>query len=241
MISHNIANSRIIFPEKDLVRARRVIFISNFGHTYKFSSIKCGRMLYLESGIERDWATILEFDSRVIIFSEQPFRIEYIDEDGNLLSMFPDFIVYYDDGSVVVVEVKPAPIAAKKEIKQKFDLEKQILAHHGYEFKVVTDDEMRSGLQLKNSKMLRPYRRTLVSSIHCTEVLEALRISDMTERKLIDRVYGLTRDNLLSMLAKSIIATDLSLPLNSNTLYSHPKRQSKLLQQQLRAFETRCV
>lgn len=238
--NQNAALSRIIPPDKDQVRARKVIFQSNHGHVFKFPSIKCGRLLHLEYGLERDRATILEFDPSVIFFQEQPFTLEYAD-DGDIRSKYPDFLVYYDDGSVVVEEVKPASEASDPEIKRTFELEKKALAHHGYGFAVVTELEIRSGLLLSNSKKLKPYRRTAVSAVLRENVLAALRACEMTGRDLIRQVYGLTHDLLLSLLSQSLISTDLSLPLTLESQYSAPKRQSQLSHQQLRTFERKCV
>ena len=236
-----VTSSSIIYPKNDQVRARRVIFISNNGHPCKFGSLKCGRILHLESGVERDWATILEFDPTVIIFYEQPFRIEYFDAENKKRSIFPDFLVYYDNGSVVVVEIKLAADASEPENKQKFELEKQILEYHGYGFKLITDEDMENDLLLSNSKKLRPYRRTSVDIVLRKQVLGELQKMEMSEQEMLGRVYGLTHEHILSMLSQSLIATDLSLPLTQESLFFRPKRQSKLLQQQLLAFERVCV
>jgi hypothetical protein len=134
----NLIFSRIIFPEKGMVRSRKVISRSNHGHVYKFSSIKCGRILHLESGNEYNLANIYEFDHTVIYFQEQPFKLEYSDED-EIKTCFPDFLVFRDDGSMTVEEVKNETEVNKSENEQKFKLEKNALDQHGYFKRLITD------------------------------------------------------------------------------------------------------
>lgn len=236
----NAPPSRIIPPDKDQVRARKVIFRSNHGHVYKFQSLKCGRCLHLAYGLEYDRATILEFDSAVIYFREQPFRLEYSDE-GKIRNKYPDLLVFYDDGSVIVEEIKPASIASDPEIKRVFELEKIALEQHGYGFSVVTDLEIRGGLLLENSKKLKQYRRTVVSAVIRENVLATLQDREVSGRELINQVYGLSHGLLLSLLAQGFVTVDLAIAQSLETLYKASKRQSQLTQQQLRVFERRCV
>lgn len=237
----NIAPSRIIPPDKNRIRARNVISRSNHGHPYKFPSIKCGRTLHLESGIERDRVTILEFDPSVILFQEQPFKLEYADYDGEIKAKFPDLLVYRDDGSVTVEEIKLQSEVAKPEIKRLFEYEKAAVEQHGYRFEVLTDEEIRSGLLLKNSIMLKPYRRSVVSAVLRASVLAALRECELSSQELINEVYGLTYELVLSLMAQGFISTDLSLPLTNISRYIASKRQSQLSLQQIRALERKCV
>lgn len=239
--NHNTDPSRLILPGNNQVRARKIVRRSNHGHVYKFASLKCARTLELESGLEYDRAIMLEFDPTVIIFQEQPFTLEYADDCGEIRIAYPDLLVFRDDGSSVIEEIKPSSKAANPEIKRKFELEKNALEQHGYGFAIVTELEIRSGLSLKNSKKLLPYRRAAVSSVLREQVLEALRTADKSGLELIQQVYGLTHDLLHSLHSQGFIASDLSLPLTLESYYTALKRQSQLTQQQLRILERRCV
>lgn len=70
------------------------------------------------SGIERDRVTILEFDPSMILFQEQPFKLEYADCNDEIKVKFPDLLVYRDDGSITVEEIKLQSEAEKTEIKR---------------------------------------------------------------------------------------------------------------------------
>ena len=45
-----------------------------------------------ESTLERDFITLLEFDSRVFEFEVQPVKIEWTDKNGKRRRYFPDVI-----------------------------------------------------------------------------------------------------------------------------------------------------
>lgn len=236
---HSISSS-IKHPGVDQIRARKVISRSNYGHVYKFASIKCARIIELESGLEYDQAIIHEFDHSVVYFQEQPFALEYADEN-KIKVIYPDFLVYRDDGSMTIEEVKPLSKLDIPKTKRRFELEKNALEQHGYEFVVSTELEIRSGLRLENSRKLLPYRRSPVSAILRENVISALQIRELPACELIQLVHCLNYDLLLSLLAQSYISTDLSQPLNLKTVYFTQNRQSQLSQQQLQVFRRRCI
>lgn len=215
LLSSPAIPSRIIMPDGGAIRARKVVHRSNHGHVYKFPSLKCGRMIELESGLEYDRAVLLEIDSDVVEFQEQPFRLEYA-YNGAIKKVFPDFLVHYRNGSRIVEEVKMLQEASKPE----FAIEKRVLAQHGYKFFVLTNLKIRDGHHLKNSKTLLPFRRYPVNSLLRESVKEVLSRGAKTGYSIIERVKGLTEEALYTMVAHGHIAADLSVPLGLETLYS---------------------
>lgn len=232
--------SGLIFPEHGLIRARKVVKQSNHGHVYKFPSIKCGRIVELESGLEHDRAIILEFDPSVIFFQEQPFALELLYED-KIRRIYPDFLIYRDDGSATVEEIKPADKAGTPENKHKFELEKILLEQHGYKFNVVTDVEIRRGLHLENSRYLLKFRRVQVNDLLRAQVVDALRYQEMTGCELLRRVKDLTNDTALSLLAHGVITTDFSIPITPESRFTPTNRHSNLTMQQMRFLSRRCI
>lgn len=240
-INHIVIPSRIILPSNNQQRSRKVISRSNYGHVYKFPSIKCGRIMHLEYGNEYKLANIYEFDHSVVYFQEQPFAVEYTDEEGIIRICYPDFLVYLDNGVMMVVEVKQDSDAAKEEVKRKFNHERIAVEQHGYELAVVTKSEIESGQRLLNSLKLKPYRRDSVSAILREKVLDALSKREKTGRSLLGQVRGLTYELLLALQAHGHVYSDLSLPLTVDSTYFAAKRKSQLTHNQLLASERRCV
>lgn len=75
-----------------MARVRQVISRSPCKVVYKFPSIKLGRMVYCESGLELDYSFLLDADQEVISFQEQPGKIKY-HLNGKLHKYTPDFLV----------------------------------------------------------------------------------------------------------------------------------------------------
>lgn len=241
-MDNSTVSSQIVFPDKDQLRSRKVIFNSNFKHVSKFQSVKCGvRTVHAESVNEYNFMMILEFDHTVVYFQEQPFKLYYVDDEGKVRFCFPDFLVYYDDGMMKVVEVKEASEANKPEIERKFELEGLALRSHGYEFDVVTKEEIERGLRLENSRNLKHHLRSPINPILRDRVLNALGSIDMSGYELCRQIYGLADDDLLRMLAHGYISTDLSKPMSPASIYSAIKRRPIFYEQQLRALERRCI
>jgi len=70
-----------------------------------FPSIKNGRPVAFESHIERDFLYLLEYDRNVVNYYEQPFTINYKQNDRQR-RYTPDFLVIRSD-KTQVIEIKP--------------------------------------------------------------------------------------------------------------------------------------
>jgi len=113
-----------------------------------------------ESQLERRFLQrALLFPSLKKIF-HQPFTIPYVDQGKNL-TYTPDFLLVFQDGSVVVVEVKPAVFVKKHELKLK--AAEIFLASKNRPFLTITDDEIDSEFYAKNSALLLRYARSTIA------------------------------------------------------------------------------
>ena len=65
-----------------------------------------GAHVGFESWLERDVAMMLDFDSRVVAFSSQPFWLGW-SEDGEERQHAPDFFARLADGTGAVIDVRP--------------------------------------------------------------------------------------------------------------------------------------
>jgi hypothetical protein len=117
-------------------------------------------MVAFESLIERDYLYFLDYDADVTWFEEQPLTIEYPYE-GDLLHYTPDFHAVAG-GRHILVECKPLVFVTRDENQRKFKAARSWCDDQGWVFRIVTDDELRTGSQLENVKLLTRYARYTV-------------------------------------------------------------------------------
>ena len=204
-------------------RSRKVVKRSNHGHVYKFASQKCGRTIQLESSLEYDLAIILEFEPGVILYQEQPFELQVVLDD-KVKTVYPDMMVFHDDGSTQIIEVKPLEKAQRPEIIKKFEIEHKALESLGYQFKVFTECDIRNGLRLKNSRKILPFRRISVGTLLIETILSALKWRPMSAKEMLLLINGLTFELLFALVSHGVISTDLSVELTPQSLFSPVKR-----------------
>jgi hypothetical protein len=133
--------------------------VSNHGGNVigKFPSIKMKRMLAFESLIERDYLYLLDYDPDVAWFEEQPLTIAY-QHEGKTLHYTPDFHLV-EKGRDVLVECKPEKFVNTDENRRKFAAAHDWCLERGWEFRTVTDLQVRAGYRLRNVKLLTRYAR----------------------------------------------------------------------------------
>ena len=122
-----------------------------------FPSIKMKRMVAFESLIERDYLYFLDYDTGIEWFEEQPLTIE-CPHEGMILRYTPDFHTV-EAGRDVLVECKPLAFVDRDENQRKFKAARIWCTDQGWIFRVVTDDELRTGSRLENIKLLTRYAR----------------------------------------------------------------------------------
>jgi hypothetical protein len=138
--------------------------VSNHGGNAigRFPSTKMGRMIAFESLLERDFIYLLDYDPVVDWFEEQPLSIEYQQEE-QLLHYTPDFHLLEDDRHVLV-ECKPERFVDTDENRRKLAVGQAWCEKQGWEFRLVTDQQVRSGYRLQNIKLLSQYARQKVDA-----------------------------------------------------------------------------
>lgn len=167
-----------------------------------------------ESQLERRFLQrALLFPSIKKIF-HQPFKIPYVDKGKNL-SYTPDFLLVFRDGSVVVVEVKPAVFVPKH--KHKLNAAQIFLASQNYPFLTLTDDEIDSAFYAKNSALLLRYARSTIANDvreRCISFLrnrtEPISISNLIDGTAtsLSEIYHLVGRGSLSMSIANEISHD---------------------------------
>jgi hypothetical protein len=122
-------------------------------------SAKTGKLVQLESALERDFCCLIEFDLAISSYVEQPVAVEYrLTERRHKYT--PDFLIRYLDGRpAVLAEIKyRADLRANwAEYKPKFRAAKQYAATKGWVFRLYTEAEIQT-LYLNNAKFLLRFR-----------------------------------------------------------------------------------
>lgn len=127
-----------------------------------YPSMKIGRMVNLESFLERDFCYLLEYDCNVIRYLEQPVRIQYM-LHGETNHYTPDFLIHYQNPSYlpVLAEIKYRDYIRKNwlKLKPKFKAAKQHAQAQGWLFRIYSEVEIRTPY-LNNVIFLLPFQRS---------------------------------------------------------------------------------
>jgi len=120
-----------------------------------------------ESSLERDFMEILRFDSDVQTFKPQPITIEYQRANGSVGTYTPDgYFEYVPKLALfpVLYEIKYRADFRKdwKNLIPKFRAAKDYCLTLGWEFKVFTENEIRTAY-LDNVKFLMPYKNRAIA------------------------------------------------------------------------------
>jgi hypothetical protein len=196
----------------------------------RFPSLKMGRMIAFESLLERDFIYLLDYDVRVERFEEQPLTIEYRQE-GELRHYTPDFQLLESRQSVLV-ECKPEHFVDTEENRRKFVAARAWCEDRGWEFRVVTEQEVRAGCRLPNIKQLTLYARLTIDPATRHQIDRALHdlSTPLTLHAFAQRLDPVEPNRIMACLLHLAFhhQLDLSLdtePLSINTLVS-PRTQA---------------
>lgn len=206
--------------------------------TGNFSSRKNGRMMGFESPLERDMMILLEFDTDVESFEEQPVVVPVFEEGKKRPNYVPDILVRYRSSEKARHARKPM----LAEVKHTSDLERHATKYRpkfaaattfakeqGWDFKTIDERTIR-GPYLQNLKFLREYLNIEPDARDATRILEDL--AEMGGEAELDAFLDHAcpspdaRLRLLPVLWHLVvtgrIGVDLSVPLGGGSLLSIP-------------------
>jgi hypothetical protein len=126
----------------------------------RFPSLKMQRMIAFESLIERDYLYLLDYEREIEWFEEQPLTIEYL-HNGKTLHYTPDFRFVVAEQNTLV-ECKPYALVNQEDNLRKFAAACSWCTNQGWQFRVVTDQDLRTGFRLENIKLLTRHARHTV-------------------------------------------------------------------------------
>ncbi len=202
--------------------SRKITNIRSTKKTGCFPSKKNGRNIRFESLIERDYIHLLEFDNDVLSYIEQPITIKY-SHNNKKYRYTPDFKVIRKE-KIQLIETKPhskySRILEDENKRRKFDAALNYCAYNNYEFKVVTDSNIRNGNLLRNIKYLFMYssinvpaiekdclinKISLIMPISINELLDELRLDNSSKSQYQRYIFSLLyAQHLLTDLTQAI-------------------------------------
>ncbi|WP_159879066.1 TnsA endonuclease N-terminal domain-containing protein [Aquitalea denitrificans] len=183
-----------------------------------FPSVKARRMVLYEELLERDFLHLCDFAPQVVNIQEQPFKFQYA-MDNKLRRYTPDFALTMADGSILVVEVKPADTLAKPAVREKFLYIKEAMHRQGHQFIVVTSKTIRAPHRLDNLKQLyRPqHERLSMELLQLLRQLNALFGCQPISLSRLTATVG-SSEPIFRLLAHGLVSCDLDQLISPDTL-----------------------
>ena len=162
----------IIYPEPGSLRSRKVISRSRARPTGKFPSWKMERMMHWESPNERNAFSLLDGNPAVLGFHEQPLTIRYVLHGESHLH-YPDVLVRFE-GAKQLWEIKPEREALKPEVADRTRLLYFSLPQFGFEYRMVTAEQLRQEPRLSNVLTMLKFGRKPVDVIEREHIRQLL-------------------------------------------------------------------
>lgn len=193
----------------------------------KFSE-KNGAMIHWESLLEKDFIKVLEFDSTIISYESQPIEINYI-HNNKEKKYYPDFKAITNTNEIFLYEVKPSEKINDEKNMEKFEAARLFCKENHWNFKIVTEKDIRKGFFIENLDFLKNYIgiRTTPSIIkYLSDLIDTRGTCSILELKLIflqkkNMDISHFYMNLYYMISKNLIKVDLvSCQINDQTLLS---------------------
>lgn len=208
--------------------------VANFGRNVigHFPSLKMGQMVPFESLLEQDYLYWLDYTPDVEWFEAQPLQIEY-QHEGRTYHYTPDFHLV-QAGRQVLVECKPDRFTDQAANRRKFKAAGDWCRSQDWEFRLVTDQQLRTGFGLQNVKLLTRYARFPVDPglqsriyLELNTTPAPLTIASLVSSLAPERPAAVT-PSLLAMLFRHELAAGLTeAPLSKQTVISLPPTGQK--------------
>ncbi|WP_323747554.1 TnsA-like heteromeric transposase endonuclease subunit [Catenulispora rubra] len=189
-----------------------------------FFSATMGRLLVYESLLELSRLQLADFDHDTVGILGQPFQL--IGADGRRIRRHvPDILLSGRDGTVTVVDVKPAYLVEDEKVATIFEWTRLLCARRGWRFEVYTGA---ARYPLENIRFLLGYRRAeLVRADLIHSVLDAVGPSSTlgeVERRLNGVAPAVIRPVILHLLWTHQLTTNLGVVLGSTSVLDADRR-----------------
>jgi hypothetical protein len=217
------------FQQKsDFRKSRNILTRSGGIIRGDFASCRYAKQIKWEAGIEEDAVTLIEFSSRILNVTSQPFKSVFT-HAGKKTSRTPDFLI--ETGSEqILLECKPAEKLEDPEVREHLNIAKHHFESLGYRYHIATDLDIRSGWALKNAKFLLQYRmRPLQGAAERTRLLNQLivirSLSNLNIENISNALGGST--DVYALMASGYLHFDFHSPICTNTEISFQQLKEK--------------
>lgn len=170
-----------------------------------------------ESLLERDRVLLADFDSDVTGIVSQPFWFSG-DDEGARRRHVPDYLLTCRDGSVIVVDVKPALMCEEPEVKAVLEWTGRLCRSRAGRYEVFHGEDP---VVMANLRFLAQGRRSMFLDEECVDVVAAVGRSGMTLGQVEAQVSGFdpldVRAASLALLWRGAWVTDLSRSLSTRS------------------------
>lgn len=152
----------IAYPRAGKLRSRKVVSRSQVKATSKYPSWKLKRMVHAESSGERNGFQLLDADSTILRYREQPVRIRF-ELNGQLHEHYPDVHVERSNGPPGELwEIKPRLKHLDPEVLARTVFMQTTLPTHGFLYRPIANEDLEKEPRLSNArKLLKHGNRTI--------------------------------------------------------------------------------
>ena len=207
----------------------REIKLKHFSLSGQISSKKNDSIIQFESSLERDYSILLEYNSNVKSYLEQPLIMTYY-ENNKKRRYTPDFFIKElesnYDGRIVEVKYKKELENKKDILKCKFDAAKKFCDKNNLIFEIISEDQIRNEY-LENCKFLWRYRydNHHINDNDIDLILDKLH--NLKKSSVINLINSLSNDDFRKaellfliwyLVAYSIICCDLTKKINMKSI-----------------------
>ncbi|PXX42957.1 TnsA endonuclease N-terminal domain-containing protein [Aquitalea magnusonii] len=192
-----------------------------------FPSVTARRMVGFEQLLERDALYLFDFAPQVVDIKEQPFKLRYA--MGNKVRRYtPDFALTKRDGSILIVEVKPARSLARLEVNEKLRHIRDAMQRQGHEFIVLSSDAIRAPHRLDNLKQLHRYLRqsfSLEDRLARQQLLSHFGRSGRATIGQLAQELG-SFGAIMRLVAHGLVSCDLDRPVTTDTVITLTEQEA---------------
>ena len=172
------AGVRWWWPTDGKVRARKLLSRAATRPIYRFTSLKMGRSIHLESALEHQVAMLLDACPSVEAFGEQPVTMEYETGQGTAKHI-PDIALSHR-GQAWFLELKYSKDVDQACLDRTQRL-KELLAPLGIGYRLVTEKDLPQQPRLSNAwALLQRGRRTVQSHLSLMTYQRVLQLPGIT-------------------------------------------------------------
>lgn len=202
-----------------LQRVRKPVSRSKAGVQGKVADVIHGRSRHAESQNELRAFQVLVATAHANSWQEQPFTLEYHNE-GTKHRYTPDVLVVWG-ARREVVEIKDDQEAVLPENRARFAVVGELLADHGYRFRVWTRSEICAEPRLTNANLVLRYRNAVVSALDREAVRRALGPAPETDLRTLCETSATAVPYLLRLVIEGAIHINWWEPLSMESKVSN--------------------